>query len=266
MDSLFALYLILSFLIGSIFVTVSTILGERFGSRIGGLIGGLPSTVAVAFFFIGLSQSLQAASQATTVFPLIYAFTGLFLLIFALAARRGFWIALIVSLFLWIALSLTAIMFRWNSFLLSFLLYVVIAVTAFSIFQFKLKLSFTEKIRFKYTSKQIAGRAIFSGFMIAFAVLSSKLGGPIFGGAFSAFPAVFISILVISYKSQGIALSRAMTKPLFITGMISVVTYATAVRYFYLSVGLVWGTMGAYLLSIAGAFFSYLLQNRLQQK
>ncbi len=264
MDKSFLVYLVLSFLTGSIFVTLSTILGERFGSRIGGLIGGLPSTVVVAFFFIGLGQSPEAASQATSVFPLIYAFTGLFLLFFALLAKKGFFISLSISLCLWFALSFIVILIRWQSFLLSFLLYVIIACTSFSILQFRLKLPLKGKIKLKYTPAQITGRALFSGSMIAFAVLSSKLGGPVFGGIFSAFPAVFISILIISYRSQGIDFSRAMTRPLFITGMISVVMYATAVRYFYLSLGLVLGTVCAYILSLVGASLSYFLQKKLQ--
>jgi hypothetical protein len=264
MDTSFLVNLILSFLTGSIFVTLSTILGERFGSRIGGLIGGLPSTVVVAFFFIGLSQSPEAAFQATSVFPLIYAFTGLFLLFYALLAKKGFFISLVISLCLWFGLSFIVILIRWKSFLLAFLLYILIACAAFFIFQFRLKLPLTGKLKLKYTPKQIIGRALFSGSMIAFAVLSSKLGGPVYGGIFSAFPAVFISILIISFRSHGIDLSRAMTKPLFITGMISVVLYATAIRYFYLSLGLVWGTVCAYLISLVGASLSLFLQKKLQ--
>jgi hypothetical protein len=110
-----------------------------------------------------------------------------------------------------------------------------------------------------YSPLQILGRAFFSGMIIAFAVFMSKVGGPIFGGIFSAFPAVFISILIISYKSRGMDFSRAMTKPLMTTGMLAVVVYGAAVRYLYPSFGLITGTLGAYVLSLGGAYISYVI-------
>jgi len=110
-----------------------------------------------------------------------------------------------------------------------------------------------------YSTLQVLGRAFFSGIMIAFAVFMSRIGGPIFGGIFSAFPAVFISILIISYKSRGMDFSRAMTKPLMTTGMLSIVAYGTAVRFLYPSFGLIAGTLGAYILSLVFAYISYLI-------
>ena len=95
----------------------------------------------------------------------------------------------------------------------------------------------------------------------------SKAGDPIFGGIFSAFPAVFISILIISYRSGGMTFSRAMTKPLMITGMLTVVAYGVAVKFFYPELGIVLGTIGAYAISLLMAFFSYLIfqKNRIRE-
>jgi hypothetical protein len=95
MPDLFWLHLALAFIVGSIWVTLTTIAAERFGSKVGGLIGGLPSTAVDSFFFIGLSQTPVVSSQATTVFPLAYGITGLFLVLYATLATKWFWIALL---------------------------------------------------------------------------------------------------------------------------------------------------------------------------
>ena len=79
----------LSFVVGSVWVTLSTITAERYGSKIGGLIGGLPSTAVVALLFIGFTQTPLAASEATTIMPLAQGFNGLFIIVYLLLVRRG---------------------------------------------------------------------------------------------------------------------------------------------------------------------------------
>jgi len=91
MDPAFWLKLSLSFIVGSLWVTLTTMSAERFGSKVGGLIGGLPSTVVIALLFIGFTQSPEVAAQATTVMPLAQGLNGLFVLTFMGLARRGLW-------------------------------------------------------------------------------------------------------------------------------------------------------------------------------
>ncbi len=236
---------------------LTTIVTDRFGSKIGGFIGGLPSTAVVSFFFIGLVQSPQIASQATTVFPLVYGFTGIFLIIYAILARRGFTIALIGSLATWFILSLLIVILDFENFTLSLIGYAIILLLSYFILEKYLRLPSAEKVKIHFTKSQIILRTLFGGSMVAFAVFVSKGGGPIFGGIFSAFPAVFISTLIISYKSRGLEFSRLMTKPLMITGMITIVVYGIAVRYLYLYIGLILGTIFSFLISMISAYFTY---------
>ena len=140
-DSLFWFRMLLSFLVGSLWIVLTTYLGDRFGSRIGGFIGGLPSTVAVSLFFIGLSQSPQAAAEATTVFPLSYAFTGLFLIVYALVWRRGFPFALSFALGAWFALSAGVVIFKLENFPVSVAAYVVFFALAVYLLEFRLRIS-----------------------------------------------------------------------------------------------------------------------------
>src|SRR5271169_4515717 len=86
----FFLHLILAFAVGSLWVTIITIVAEKKGSVLGGILGGLPSTSAFSFFFIGINQSSAAAVQATAVFPLAFGITGAYLFLFAFFAQKGF--------------------------------------------------------------------------------------------------------------------------------------------------------------------------------
>ena len=126
MNESFYFLLALSFLVGSIWVTLTSIVAERFGSKIGGLIGGLPSTAIVSFFFIGLTQSPQTASQATNVFPLAYSITGLFLVFYALLSRKEFLVSFIGSLLIWFSLSTLIILFDVDNFFISLLAYALV--------------------------------------------------------------------------------------------------------------------------------------------
>lgn len=258
-DSTFLFQLILSFAVGSLWILLTTLFADRFGSKIGGFIGGLPSTAAVSFFFIGLTQSSQTAAEATTVFPMSYAFTGLFLMCYALFWRLGFISAFFASISVWFVLSACVVLLDLNHYILSVSVYICVLVLAVYILEFRLKLPSIGKEGFYYSALQYLIRAIFGGFIVALAVFLSRIGGPVFGGIFSAFPAVFISILIISYRSRGMEFSRAMTKPLLVTGMVSIFVFSLGVRYLYPSLGLWWGTLLAYVMAMIGAILSYFL-------
>ena len=263
-EQAFFIKLILSFIVGSIWTTFTSIAAERFGSKVGGFIGGLPTTAVVAFFFIGLTQSIQTVTQATTVFPLIYSFSGLFVVFYAIFSKKGFALSMFGSLLIWFTLSGIVVLLKLENFLFSLLFYVTILLLSLYFFEIKMKLPSTEKMNISYTPFQIAGRAIFSGSIIAFAVFMTKIGGPIFGGIFSAFPAVFISVLTITHKSKGMSFSRTMTKPLFVTGMVTIVIYGVSVRYCYPHFGLILGTACAYFISMISAYITYFfIQNKL---
>jgi hypothetical protein len=253
------LFMLLSFGVGSVWITLTTVLAEKFGSKIGGFIGGLPSTAAVSLFFIGLTQSPKAAVQAATVFPLSYAFTGLFLVLYALLWRLGFLSALLLSLSAWLGLSSCVVIFHLENFPLSVGAYVLFFALAVYVLEFRMKLLSTGGEKLRYSSGQVLGRAVFGGLLVAFAVFMSRIGGPVLGGVFSAFPAVFISVLVISYRTRGLQFSRAMTKPLLVTGMVTIFLYAAAVKFLYPDFGLWLGTLGALLVSAVSALFTFLL-------
>ena len=105
MESTFWYKLLLSFVVGSAWVTLSTLAAERYGSKMGGLIGGLPSTAVVALLFIGLTQTPLVASEATTIMPSAQGLNGIFIIAYLLLVRRGLLQGLLGALLVWLSLA-----------------------------------------------------------------------------------------------------------------------------------------------------------------
>lgn len=249
--------LLAAFLVGGVWVMAATVLAERFGSKIGGLIGGLPSTVVVTFLFIGFAQGVGAVVEAITIYPIIMGFWGIFLVIYASLTTRNFYIAIGGAFIFWLVSSFIAAYIDNQSFILSMFVYAIILVVCFWILEHKLKLRSTRQVRPRHTVATMVGRAITSGFMIAFAVFMSKIAGPVWGGVFAAFPAAAASTLFITYRSSGLYVSRAMTKSLFLSGMITIVLYSIAVRFLYPTAGLWVGTVLSFAIAVVAGYYLY---------
>ena len=260
MDILFFTKLAISFLVGGIWVTITTILAERYGSKIGGWIGGLPSTSLLALFFIGLTQSPAIASEATTVIPAAMGGFVLFILIYIwLVKSKKLFFSLATALVGWFLVLVLIIYFDLENYVLSLLIFLVLFLTSFLIIEKVFKIKSAPMIKVKHTTGQIIGRALFGGFIIGFAVLMAKISGPVFGGIFAAFPAMFISVMIITYHDHGAEFSRAMAKPFMISASINVLIYTIAARYAYQYIdNLYLGTLLAILISLIGVYFTYM--------
>ena len=242
MDVSFWFKLALSFFIGSLWVTLTTISAERFGSKVGGLIGGLPSTVVIALLFIGFTQSQQVAALTTTVMPLAQGLNGLFVLTFMLLIRRGLWSGLLGGLLVWFIQSTLLYLLDITSFWISMVGWLVLLFFCYMVIEKWLKIPSRGKMGVSYPSSQPIGRALFGGAVIAVAVFMGKLGGSLLGGIFGSFPAMFLSTLVITYQAGGPDFSRSVGKSLLISGLVNVPLYEIAVRYLYPKIGLLPGT------------------------
>lgn len=257
----FYIQLFLSFLVGGLWILLATIIAEQRGSQIGGVIGGLPSTMVVTYFFIGLTQGVHFAASATTVFPLMICFTAFFLTIASLQLPRGYWVAVLSGLAVWTAAALAVIILGINNFLLSLSAWTVAYV--FFIIFFRRYLNDThQKIVMTYTLWQMMGRAVFAGSVVAFAVFISRVGGPVIGGVFAAFPVLYLSTFTIAYHTHGVKFTQALARPLILSGMFNCLIYALSVRYLYPAVGLYLGTAGALLISLGAGYFTYLVLGR----
>lgn len=255
------LHLVLAFAVGSLWVTVITIVAEKKGSVLGGILGGLPSTSAFSFFFIGIYQSTKAAVEATTVFPLAFGITSAYLFFYAFFAQKGFARGIILSLFIWFAVSGLIVASGITDFAFSLIAGLVVSGLTFYFFN-KLKLQNLEGEEKPYKFNEVILRGVGAGSLVLLSVLLSQIGGPVLGGIASAFPAVFTSTLIILHKSRGIEFSRSMTKPLVLSGIFTIIPYSVAVRFLYPAFNVWLGTLVSYVLVVPLAIFSYYLAQR----
>jgi len=245
-------------MVGGAWVTLSTLAAERYGSKIGGLIGGLPSTIVVTLLFIGYTQNAHAASEATLLVPLAMGINGFFIIVFILTARRGLLPSLLLALLTWLILASVLIAINIQHFYVSIAGWITLVLICFLIIEIWLKVPSQQKVRVPYTPAQIIFRGLFGGTIIAFAVLMGKLGGPVYGGIFATFPAIFTSTLVITYRTAGAEFSQSVARSLMISGMINVPLYAIMARYLFAWSGLLPGTAIALLLSYGSGYLTYL--------
>jgi len=257
MDPSFWLKLAFSFIVGSLWVTLTTLSSERFGSKVGGLMGGFPSTVVIALLFIGVSQSAQVAAQATTVMPLAQGLNGLVVLAFMLLVNYGLWVGLFCALLVWLLQSTLLYLLGIHIFWVSLVGWLVLLAFCYWVLERRMKIPSHNKVQVSYPPIQIIWRALFGGTMIALAVLMGKLGGPLLGGIFGSFPAMFLSTLVITCISGGASFSRAVGKSLLISGLINVPLYEIMVRLLYPTIGLGLGTFLALLFSLGTGYLTY---------
>jgi hypothetical protein len=212
---------------------------------------------------MGLVGSPEIAAEATGIVPLIVGFNGLFLVCFALLAKRGLLPGLVGALLVWFLLSLVALQLHpITSFAVSVAIFIIILVLGYHLLHHRLRVPAYGRKRVSLAKRQLLARALFSGWIIASAVFLSKVAGPVLGGVLAAFPAVFISTLVIAYRSGGADFARALTRPLLLGGMVNVVAYAISVRYLYPLLGLTLGTIVAFIVAGLTAYAAYLFVRR----
>ena len=257
MDHTFLLKLFLSFIIGGVWITFSTVIAERFGSKLGGVLAGLPSTIIISLFFIGWTQSPIIASKATTVVPIIMGIDAIFVVVYALLINKKFYVALCFALLFWAVSSFILALVGFDSFLISLIGLVVFVVLSYYILEKRHSFPSESSKYTKYTAPILLIRGILSGSIIAFAVIIAKIAGPLVGGMFSAFPAVMLSTMIITYYSSGPKFSLAVLKIITVSGPVNVVAYAISVRFLYSSVGLLWGTVLSFIVSLISSFFVY---------
>ncbi|MGA2386856.1 MAG: hypothetical protein ABSG33_10020 [Candidatus Bathyarchaeia archaeon] len=261
-SAIFLLHLILSFAVGSLWVTLITVIAEKKGSVLGGILGGLPSTSAFSFFFIGINQSTAAAVEATTVFPLAFGVTSAYLFLYAFFASKSFSRGIGFSLLIWFAVSGLIVASGLKDFGVCLGVGAVVSVLTYYGFAKVLRLQNLKGQETRYKLWEIVFRGVGAGALVMVAVLLSQVGGPVLGGIAAAFPAVFTSTLIILQRSRGTEFSRAVTKPLVLSGILTIIPFCVAVRYLYPALGVLFGTLVSYVLVVPLAVLSYYLAQR----
>jgi len=262
----FLLKLILSFLVGGIWVAFATVLAEKFGTKLGGVIAGLPSTILLGLFFIGWTQTPSIAAQSAGIVPLAMGIYCLFIVAYILLYKLSFYLAISASTAIWLILTLSFVLLNLTSLVHSLTIFAVLLVFSYYILEKKLCIKSENKIYVRYTLPKLLFRGIISGTIVAFAAIMAKIGGPLLGGIFASFPAVSLSTMAITHFAYGKSLkesySPAFMKVHMVSGAINVSIYAVAVRYSYEYFGLVYGTLISFGISLVSAYFVYLFVNK----
>lgn len=252
----FLLNIILSFIVGSIWITLTTIIAERSGTRLGGLIGGLPSTMVVAFLFIGLTKGDVAVFDGTVMVPIIEGVDFILIILISIISSRNFWLGILAGLVAWAALSYVSLLLN-PSLVISLIALILIASLAFIYFNNQARYKSRPGINARYNLRQVSFRAFFGGSIIVIAVLAANFSGPILGGIFATFPAVFLSTLILLYLQNGMDFTGATMKSMVISSAITTTTFAIVLRYTVISFGIIYSIIIAYVASLVAAYLAY---------
>lgn len=258
MESAFWWKLGLSFVVGSGWVTLSTVAAERFGSVIGGLFVGMPSTVAVSLLFIGFTQTPRVASETTTLMPLTQGINGVFVLVYLIFVKRGLTAGLGTALGVWFILAGMIAAVGHMEFWVSLCGWALLVASCYLTIERRMTIAFRGELPVHSSPTQGILRGLFGGAVIALAVWMGKFLGPTYGGIVATFPAAFFSTLAITYRMGGAEFSRAVGKAMMLSGMVNVAVYAISVRYLYVWYGLILGTVLSLTFSSGTGYLTYL--------
>lgn len=260
-DYIFLLKVFLSFLTGGVFTAVTLYAAERYGPKMGGIIAGLPSTTAVGLFFIGYTQTPQAASRAASLMPAAVGGSLVFVIVYvAFCKSIGYKLSLLIASIVWFMISLPLAYYRFENIYIATLFFIFVWLITLRFMQGQ---SISPRIQEKisYSVWQKIARSSFSGAIVASAVVVSSMFGPLWGGAFAAFPAMFLGTFIILCRSYGCEYSRAFAKNTPI-GLFGVIPYLWGVHFLYPGYGLIVGTIASYLISFVATATVYKLVNK----
>jgi len=247
---------ILSFLVGGLWVTAFSIVAERRGTKLGGLLGTLPSTLVVALLFIGFNDGPAYAASVVPVIPAVMGVNAMFLFLYIKFLRYGTVVAPLAALGCWALMSLPLVIFDIDEIWLTIPIFAGLTMLSYYLLEHLHHIPEQRKGRLKYTRLQLASRGVLAGAVIAFAVVMAHFGGPLLGGLFSVFPALFLSTMLLFSRQHGPDFAAAMGKTMAVGG-VNVVTYGVACHFLYPVWGLAVGTVAAYLISLIGAVVSF---------
>jgi hypothetical protein len=253
----------LSFVVGSVFAALTLYVAARFGPKWGGIVSGIPSTSAVALFFIAYTQSSSDAEIAAVVIPAALSGSLIFVLLNIYISRKNnYLIALLISTFVWFIIALPLGVLKNLDLVTVTIIYLVVS-SIIHVLLNRIETGQEDRVAPKQQNRGLAIRSVFAGSVIAFAVYTSNLFGPQWGGTLASFPAMFFSTFIIFQRDYGWKYTADLTKTIP-TGLFSVIPYVWAVHYLYPQYGFVLGTVLAYIASFIGLAAVYFLGRMLK--
>ncbi len=239
---------VLPFFLSAIIVIVITLIAERYGTKLGGILGTLPSTIVVAYVFLGLTEGTSFAAESASIVPAEMGINLVLLgLIALLTPKLRYW-GVILSVGVWALLTILLVIVNISDIVVSLVIYVSAFVGILFVLNRFTGVRSQDRIKVHYTLIKIVFRGFLAGVIIALAVSLSYLG-PVFSGIFSIFPAIFLSTMLIFLYEHGPVFTGGMAKSM-IYGSQSVNMYAVGVFLFYPVFGIVVGSVCSYAVAL----------------
>ena len=242
---------VIPFILSATIVTLITIIAERYGTKVGGIIGTLPSTIVIAFVFIALNKDVYFASRSVVVVPAEMGINVVFLFLLSLLSYRSTYLAIVISLTVWVLLSSLLFILDVQNIFISLAMYIIALVFTFIVLERVKEIPSTYSIDVHYTPTKIIFRGLLAGTIIAIAVSLSNIGAAI-SGIFSVFPVIFLSTMLISIREHGPDFAGGIAKSM-IFGTPSILAYVTAIYFLYPACGIFFGTIYAFCISVITA-------------
>lgn len=262
---IFSLQLLISFLLGGLFIALQSLIAERVHGFWRNVVLGIPSTMALGLFFIGLTKTPQDVVQASLMVPAGLAPDYIFVTVFALLARFNFYISLLGSFLIWAIFGYGLILYPPADYITSIVLYgaPIMTITYFIV----RRLPRIQDLKpFPMTGKNIFIRVLISGTVISLIVFLAKTFGNIWGGLFMVFPASYTATFSIYYHMQGKHSIATVAKTLFFPGIPGFIIYGWIAAETFPLYGIWLGTLFAYLGTFVWYSLYYLTQKRLLHK
>lgn len=251
----FIVKVILSFVVGGGYIAFTIYASERFGSRAGGILAGLPSTILVGVIFIAWTLNPAAVREAMPVVPIVTAVNTILVAIFIYFFKKGFVRACVLALAVWALLTLPFVIIHIQNMPASLL----IAAAFMSIgIRYLRRFPHRNIQRVQLTVREHGFRIVFAGMIIALVVILSKVGGPIWGGLFSSFPAALSSLLIILSRKYGIEFTSSVARSMPF-GVMSCIVFSLVLYLLIPLISFIFALIIAYAFSLLYAILFYKL-------
>jgi hypothetical protein len=251
----FLIRVLLSFIVGGIWITFSIVIAEKLGNKIGGILISLPPTTLVSMFFIGWTKSPEFAAQAATLAPFGMIATGLFLFILLALMKKYGQQAFLFAFAAWFLTELVVETIGGKNMLVGVAVYTLLILVLVYVVEKRMDIKSMGGTQRKHTTRELAYKACFSGGIVALAIVVANAVGPWWGGIFATFPAATVSSMYILLREKGADFAMATGKVVLFASL-NIIVYVAAISITYPTYGLIIGTVLSY---IAAAVFAALL-------
>ena len=242
---------------------LATVAIERLGGRMGGLLASVPTTIIPASIGI-LEQSRSEADfiWAMAIVPFGMLVNAFFLFLWRwvpprlptadLGRRLGMMVCVALSgwaLAAGMGLGISALWkaWEWSPMVLGTL--VTLIMVGIGVWACLARVPAPPGSR-TVSLVMLASRGVLAGCCIVTSIWLSGKGLPLISGIASVFPAIFLTTMIALWLSQGEAVQAGAVGPLML-GSASVAVYALLATMTLPTWGLVWGSVAAWLGSVA---------------